>query len=477
MICRENAIRRRLGLAFETSQKLGVCGGQRVWHERRMLPCNWLQAYLWFTYIAFVFGPIQFRDSRPLVVGVYLALISVLTYLGFLLGSGSGGRCSSQREEVCEKPFRVSAKSRLLNRCIWVYAAFAVYTAVVAGLRGTNLSIAGAGVAYNDVYDGYVRGKGALSFEFLAESLLWPFLTIAVVGGLMRWRRINPTQRFVLTSSIVIKVFLATVGSGKQKYLGDIVCFCLAAALIWYARQRAKIQWQIVAAVACVLFGFVCVCVLLLTARYAAIGVNTATINERINLRLSVNCEHPIFLLFGDDVGFGLSTFLGYLSQGWYGMDLAMRLPIKWTYGLGTSYSVGAVLERLGFGDAVLEDTLVFRAGTVYGWGMSKWHTVFTHLANDFGWFGAALVSGWISYLWGWAWQRAVRENCLYAAFVFCWLALGAMFIPGNNQLLHSPGPLLTTTILVYWWWQSQGKRSPAVNGRGVDLGDTRAMM
>jgi hypothetical protein len=83
--------------------------------------------------------------------------------------------------------------------------------------------------------------------------------------------------------------------------------------------------------------------------------------------------------------------------------------------------------------------------GEVFDWDLSKWHSAFAWLASDFTFPGTLVLFSLIGYLWAKLWVEAVVLRRRSSIILFSFLFLGLVFVPANNQLVHSPGSLLAT--------------------------------
>lgn len=140
-----------------------------------------------------------------------------------------------------------------------------------------------------------------------------------------------------------------------------------------------------------------------------------------------------------------------YLSQGYYGMSLA--LTKEWTpmFGLGNSKFVVNILSshlrdiRPYTYQAKIEE---------YGWDSVKnWHSIYTWLANDVSFYGVVIVMFLIGMTFGMMFQDAiVTKNPLARASVFFYILM-MLFIPCNNQIAQSNTTLFAFCALVLSWF------------------------
>jgi hypothetical protein len=255
---------------------------------------------------------------------------------------------------------------------------------------------------------------------------------MAMILGLYYFFQFDRFRQFLIVSFMLSTLLFYVVGSGKQKQLGDVLIYLFAIAALKYGvrRKPIKLKWIVLGTTVAIVGIMIFVAVL--AQRYSVLGVDIDNINQRVNNRLYFDTNHPIFKIFGMDYGLNLSMFLSYLSQGYYGLGLA--LETDW------------------------HCTLLIQVANSTGWDESKWHTVFTHFATDFTFPGTAILFGYFAYVYARAWAAAIKYENPFAILVFSLLTIGVFFMPANNQLLHSPGGLFTA-IVVSGLYLSIGRR------------------
>jgi hypothetical protein len=91
--------------------------------------------------------------------------------------------------------------------------------------------------------------------------------------------------------------------------------------------------------------------------------------------------------------------------------------------------------------------TYPYMAGQATGWGESHWYSVFPWFASDFTFPGTVVLFGFFAYVYARTWAESVRFANPYAIMLFCLLTLGAVMIPGNNQLM-GPGNFITLILV-----------------------------
>lgn len=73
------------------------------------------------------------------------------------------------------------------------------------------------------------------------------------------------------------------------------------------------------------------------------------------------------------------------------------------------------------------------------GWSRYvSWHSIYPWLASDFGWVGAVIMLGIISFLLGLSWRLALNDAGPEWVALASLLLLLFAYVPANNQMLQS---------------------------------------
>ncbi len=412
----------------------------------RYAPLYFFLGYLTLTLLLAVFGPTVYLGFPILKTVIFIYVVMFMMVIGYR--SGISTALPPTRPSEAGTPrfvrnlFDISLAVSLFTLGISITESF------VSGTINTDVSAIGE--AYQNAYEGYVRNTGEYSFEFIVYSFSLPFNFIAFVIGFYYFRDLGRVRSYSLVILVVASLLFYVLGSGKQKQLGDILIYVLTVAGLKYGTMKDPPSFRWIAGIGAAsitaLVGFLVV----LGQRYSVIGLDTANVNRKVLDLIYIDLNHPIFHVFGNDAGLILTLFLSYLSQGYYGLGLALETDWDWTYFMGSSYSISVIGDRLFGLEWQWPNTLVSQVGLTTGWGASKWHTVFTHFATDFTFPGTALLFGFFAYVYAHAWLSAVEYRNPFAILMFALITMGAFFMPANNQLLHAPGQLFTTCLISF---------------------------
>ena len=444
----------------------------KVDRKTLFLPLTLFLVYIAATLVVCFWGPKKFQDFDRLGVGLYMTGFVALFAMGYRYGIRKQGPKTTDGQDGSPSARVLS----IVKTCILI--AFAVKTVfLVWGIAsgGVNLSISEMGQSYVEGYEGYERNVGEYNLMFLLGI---PFLLpvqATMVLGVYYFKSLGLQYRWLLAGTFLAEILRSTIGRGKQQQFGVIMVFLIAVAFLKFAtaskrvRQRSLRTLAILAGIA--VMGFVYT----IRSRYEAIGIDATNFNEKEIYFTWMDFDHPFFQVFGLTWGLPLAILLtGYLSGGYYGLSLCMAQPFKWTYFLGSSYSVMVLFDRFLGGEFLLWDTYPLRMEEATGYpGMSKWHTIFPWLASDFTFIGALFVMAGMAVVYAICWKEAICQRNPVSILFYAVLTLGLIFVPANNQLMIAPDYTLAFWVLfILWLFKRRAFDPPPVSGNAGKSGD-----
>jgi len=421
-------------------------------HKVDLIPLKALILYIFIGVSLSFFGPVAYMNYDKLLVGTYMMAFIILFSMGYTLGL--------IEIDPPEKNLNIQYQNNNLRKILfWVKVSIIIIASVqfinliLSLSAGTlNLSVSNMGQAYIDTYENYERGTGNVSLTFLVQIFTYIPYLITLILGAFYFKQLPRFYQVMIIFSYLSIIIIETIGHGKQKQLGDIFIFLL---LVFFLKSnllnkyaRKKIFRKVV------FFGLIGVSALVsvLYFRYAALGVSVSNINERINPLMEFDLESIIFQIFGDEIGFPISVFSTYLSQGYYGLSLAMQQPFEWTYFVGNSYSLAVLMQRYFALPIDFHDTYAYRTALNTDWDESKWFSVFTWYAGDITFIGALILFSLVAILYAKVWKEAYMYQNPISVVLFAMLTIAMLYIPSNNQLLHTPGSIIAVFFFLILW-------------------------
>lgn len=419
--------------------------------SKKFAPLKLTVIYIIGTFLIAAIGPIEYLNFAKGITALFLGWVILFSWIGYAHGVKAENRNRSYANYADFNPN---------DSILFVYSVtislFSLFLSMTlsAWSGNFNVDLYSLGQTYIDQYESYERNTGSYSWEFLIYTLSSPFNFIAFVWGIFYFRRLSSLNKFKLYLLVVSSLYFYVVGTGKQKQIGDIVIYYIAASLMWYGSSAIRFRIGSVIRIFMISLSGIIAMLFVLGQRYSAIGVGYYNINDLSSDRMFVDFNHVIFDIFGPEIGLRIAMFGSYLSQGYYGLSLALQTDWQWTRFQGFSYSLSVIMNRFFGLEWQWPNSLLYQVGLRTGWGESKWHTVFTYFATDFTFPGTVVLFGFFSVVYAKSWIGVTISRNPYAVLTFTLLTFGVFFIPANNQLLHTPGGLLTVafvSILSIW--------------------------
>ena len=414
----------------------------------RYLPLNLFLLYSMFVFLALIFGPIKYYQMDYEKLFGFLITFLILFYVGFIFGAKKN---IGFRDNV--EPISVNRIRTIFIFFLYISSLIALVAWAEFILSGKSFSLANMGESYVNSYDGYERGNANIGILYVLNIFSSSITTITLLLIFSHYRHMEKRYRYISLFVIFSYLFINVVGSGKQKYLGDIVIFLIYANVIKLASQHLKLSFKkIIFSVAIFIFITV-VFSLLLYQRYSAINLDGTNISSALHPLMYWDESSIVIRIFGDVLGFAIGMFLGYFTNGLCGLNLSLQLPFEWTYFIGNSYSTTKIVEAFSGGNGkIVSHTYPYRAGDL-GWGQDKWHSIFSWLASDFTFYGVLVLSFLFAFLYGRLWVNSIINKNPAARPFFIYLSLGVIFSYSNNQLVHSLSGVLVLIFMTSFYF------------------------
>lgn len=426
----------------------------------RYTPLAFVLIYLAFALLLTLFGPIHYFEFATWRVVGYLAAVMAAMTAGYHMAVESSVALPKGESPRSNKMFRNLFYAALLI----AFAGFLFTFGYFITSSNINLDVTSIGEAYSESYRGYEKNTGNYSVSFILYSMVAPPVFLTTIWGLRYFFDIPIFARVLSILVIFGTPAIFTLSSGTQKNIGDVFVLLIAVFAIRSAARGRVVTPKTVAWISLVAVTGVFVFAAILGQRYAAIGIGVENINAReINL-ISYDTNHVIFRLFGPNTGFALSAFAMYLTNGFNGLSYALQTDTTWSYFLGSSYPLSVIGQRFLDLPFMYYQTYPYVAAVETGWGENRWYTAFAWFASDFTFIGTIPLFGFFAYVYGKAWTEVMYFQNPFSMLLFGLLTLGVFYLPANNQLMATPGALLTlaTTVGLYLVYRRRFNLAPA---------------
>lgn len=417
----------------------------------RYLPLNIYLGYSFFVLVCLFLGPIEYKDLDYLVLVAFIAVLIFLFALGYLVGAQGNYLKYSIRFE--ERFFAYQRIRRFLSilLTLGVISSAIQWYSFLAHSGGLNLG--NIGHSYVETYEGYVRGQAHVDIYYVLNIFDQALVVLVLLLSFYYFRVMGASAKYAFLFIVATYLLINVVGTGKQKYLGDIVIYTFFCMMINFAAKGRKFKMQALGIVAMAAILVFLMFMEILRQRYQAVGIGLDNISEKVHPLIIWDDNALLLDLVDDNYALALSMFLMYLTNGLYGLYLSLTLPFEWSYFVGNSYSLGRIVEMaVSSGGAILEHTYPYRVGVIYGWGFDKWHSLFAWLASDITFLGVLFVAPLFAFFYAKLWLQAIRAINPFSGPLFVYLSLGLIFSYANNQIMHTAAGVIVLLILLTGW-------------------------
>lgn len=413
-------------------------------------PLKLVLSYLILTILLFLLGPLDWPiwDYVPVIAYIF----AVLTFLSVGYAIGQNMKLGPGGLPKANLLFYVGSVSAILllfpsarvytGRWPWeVFAALAdqkdAYASLSAQLEATT---------------------GARLPLVLFRAAFAPFMFAVLPLGVIYWRNLTRIQRCLFVATILSSMIFSAL-RGTTRELADVFIIGGSAFLVYLARiQGGKLRLFTNPGKVVFISALGALVVLALIGRTAArLGANALT----ICIGEGTVCpafNSPFYSQLDERLMLGLGTVTGYLSQGYYGLYLALSRPFEWTRGLGhSSFLMSTYVQSTG-DMSLYQRSYVFRLGADRWPAEYHWSTLMTWLASDITFGGVLLFILVVGVILARSWSDAVLAQSDRAAIVFCLTMLLLFYLPLNNQLGATADAYSTTIFWVVYWLRGRNR-------------------
>jgi hypothetical protein len=441
--------------------------------DLRLLPLTLILIYFLATLALFFLGPLDWPIPNPAALTLFLAFVLIGIGTFYLVGAGG---------EAMGTPFRYWRTVIIVGAFLSIAILFpsAYFYAgkmpwqVIDAFRDQN-------AVYDALQKKLAETAGERTLISIIRAITFPAIFAVVPLGILNWR-VMTWKLWLLVLATALSSVIFSVLRGTDREVFDVIIIISASILVLIARwcvatgatlsqvlvRRSTvigaIVFLVVAGIALSLFadrraqrtGYTPEAYANGTRNAPSLAAHLDTLGgwrDVMCIRdICLDPDHPLVRYVDAPKKYALLMLTSYLTQGYYGLSLAMTEDFHSTLGAGHSPVIARTLERLMHDNAIYEKGYTFRLRSL-GWSdESQWATIFPWLANDVGFPGAIAVICLFAFLWGRSWLDAVGRHDDRAAIVFCLLFQLFVYVPANNQLAQTFDAYFTLVGWCAYW-------------------------
>ena len=408
----------------------------------RYLPLLIYLGFVCLTWTIYALGPIRYVGFNIPLLLSFLTPLVLLTCLGFAFGVKG-----DLTAKVAPTPFKYLKK--IYIPLLYLSVLICSFEWFMILKEGSVSSLFNFGKSYSDAYSDLDRSQVDLSASYILnifKRAIFSFVALASISFISK-RKTNEPKLCIIFFMFSFAL-LPLLETGKLKSLGDVLVYFIGIFIIFLGTKKIKINLRQFFSACFVGIFSMFILGIVLSSRYEALGIDVENIANKIHPLMIWAPSSTWSVLFDGFFGLGVGMLTTYVTQGMYGLSICLVMPFQWTYMAGSSYSMGKVMENLiDTQGSILDKGYALRAEE-FGWGMDKWHSVYSWLASDLTFPGTLIIGFVIAFFYGRVWLRVLQQSNPMAPMMFMLLTVGMLFSLANNQLLHTLEGVILASFL-----------------------------
>lgn len=435
------------------------------------LPLILMVLYLAFTLILYAFGPLAWVTYRPAVFWLLQISYILILVLGWQVGiNRTYIRNDEWTKDQDRRIIRTLSFLLPINFIFEIVNLFRRYffdTFSLAALFHKVLNgFMNPGASYGKFQNGIDAMSGSQILGGTAMTLfnyLWDFAAFAVIllatfyfKKLGKWGKTLLTLTYV---TIITAYFSTGTNIGIMRLLlADVIFFVMKVLrgektinrAYWKKRKKWVIFAAFVAAV-CMSFLFD----KLMKSRGGILYWEEAGYNVG---GIGIDRNSVMFKIVPQSIYTLLISASAYLTQGYYGMSLCLKMDWIPTFGLGNSMAIIKLLKKY-VSSGIMNATYQHRL-EAFGWDYEiRWHSMYSWFANDVSFAGVIIIMFLIGMLFAMAYKDSIRTNNPFAHVMVYYFTLMVFFIPCNNQVFQSTYTMFSFFTVLILWLCTRGRK------------------
>lgn len=416
---------------------------------------KYIMFYFILTIMLFDFGPHEYKIENGTMLHFYILSYFFAFYLGYKVFSKRSVYEGSQVEGIREK--NTKRIEKILKKGIYINLILVIIFCLVSTNSSTILvffnkimnGIKDPATSYYDkVYNSTLeQGANLLRILFM---FIYPYMLSILVLAVYNLKRLNLLQKIVTGITIILEMS-RWIAVGTNKGVFDILILFISFYLISLCLQKFKDGKKIKNKVK-----------LKYKLLIILLGITIFSMfTYFISSRMYVDNEGISIV---ERAYYGIEKITNYLVQGYKGMDYALNLEWKPTFGVGNSVFLTAQVDKM-LGTNFSEMTYAKRA-EIYGWSSTvNWHTAYTWFANDIHFLGIIVLMFFIGAFLACLIKEIVIYNNYYSTVLFYMIIVGIFYSSANNQVLAFSDMFIAFWVLFILRYLKVRKDKQQLNG------------
>ena len=440
-------------------------------------PMQLVQLYLLFIIILYVLGPLEWRTQNSFLFYIFLFASQGLLLLGYTLQI-KRLYVKETIEQTLENRQGLILSDEAVLKYLKKIIPINLLLTFMYLLRNTGVSGFSITQMISNLTRGFVDSGMQYSAKFTTEiafggnflapiiTLMSPFTWIVIPLSLIYFKRIGHVNK-ILTILTIFFEAARWVSNGTNKGVIDLIIIFAVVVLIkqWQGKymrlfklQKNKQNKKIKTAI---------IIIILVVSGLLFFGNN---ISSRVNDNYStislitggteVNTNSPLMKITPKNYQPLLVYTAQYLTQGYYGLSIALNEPFIPMFGVGNSYFLIENIQQM-FDVDIWQYTYQERI-EYKGWHpFVNWHSIYVWLANDISFPGVLLLMFFFGKYFALVTYKCLILKDPIASSLLVLILLCFFYFPCNNQILSSPITFMAFWSLnIFWFYKVKIKKT-----------------
>jgi hypothetical protein len=432
-----------------------------------LFPNKVTQLYLVLIIILYLFGPLEWPTQNKIFFYLFLFIAQFLLYYGFRNAVDYlYGRPSISIVSIDEKPVLKYLKIVIAINLLFVFLNMLRSTGMSSFswdilLKKLYLGITHPGQQYNDKFSLTIYGSSLLTYiTIILSPFLWPVLPLS----LLYFNKLNVINKILLLLTVFFEC-VRWIAIGTNKGIIDIILIIASVLIIKHLQSKyficATVQKKTIkSAILSIIIYTLIIALLFLGILYFTKSIRSRIDNNLIVIsnaigNVPINLNSPLMKITPDFLKPTIIFASSYLTQGYYGLSLAIGEPFVPMFGVGNSVFLMESIRKL-FNIDLFHYTYQARMAHL-GWNsLGNWHSLYVWIANDVHFIGVLLIMFFLGKYFGALCYYSIAKKDPIASVILCLMFMLFFYLPCNNQIFSNPPTFMAFWGLTVFWFFSR---------------------
>lgn len=290
--------------------------------------------------------------------------------------------------------------------------------------------------------------KNSYFYFYKTVSMLFSPLYYAIIPFMiLRWGSLSKKQ-VIFGLCFLLSMITFSILRGTDREIGELVILILGASMIKIAMKIEIKQLSLNSVVKYFFSSTIFILLFFIIFSFRKYERLNGLVNFCIYDVACVNQNSLLSYFLPEKLYFSVAMLASYLSQGYYGLYLTLKMNSCFTYLVGHSPFLSSVIEKI-FNINLYQCSFMGQLDQ-YGWSDSyTWSTIYPWLASDITYYMVIPFLFFISIFFAFSWKVAVGKQLFSSSMAFIFLFYAIIFSVANNQLALAPETYLAFLVWI----------------------------